>query len=220
MTAWNQPAREIAAFMRRLYQRGLTTTSGGNISVRLDANTILMTPGGTDKARIKAADIGAMSLQGERLSDFKPTCEAEMHLAIYRARPDVSAIVHAHPVTASAFAAAACPISNRLLCESYVILGEINLVQYQTLGSPQLAAAAAAAAGKYNCLLLQNHGALALGSSLLQAFDRLEVLENAARTTLICEHLLKAPAQLLPAAALPELQALRPNPPPADIPQP
>ncbi len=210
MTDWNEQASEIAEFMRRLYQQGLTTTSGGNISIRQD-EVILLTPGGTDKAKMRPEDIGQMNLQGELLSDFKPTCEVGMHLAIYRARPDINAIVHAHPVTASAFAAAECAISNRLLCESYLLLGEITCVDYETLGTAALAAAAAKAAQKYNCLLLRNHGALTLGKNLLQAFDRLEVLENAAKATLICEHLLKAAARTIPLERLADLDALRPR---------
>lgn len=186
---------EIAFFMRRLYRQGLTTTSGGNISVR-DGDTIWITPGGTDKGRMRTGEIGRMRLaDGQVLSKgFQPTCEADLHLTLYRRRPDIQAVVHAHPVTASAFAAAACPISNRLLGEAYVVLGEIIRVGYQKFGTLELASAVAAAAATGDTLLLDNHGAIALGQTLLQAFDRLEVLENAARTTLICDYLLRGQA--------------------------
>lgn len=199
---------EIAYFMRRLYRQGLTTTSGGNISAR-DGETIWITPGGTDKGRLQTGEIGRLRLSDGQAPDpaFHPTCEADMHLALYRARPDLQAIVHAHPVTASAFAAANCPISNRLLSEAYVVLGDIGRVSYQKFGSPELAAAVAAAAANSDVLLLGNHGALALGQTLLQAFDRLEVLENAARTTLICEFLLRGEAAPLTPD---QLAALRP----------
>jgi L-fuculose-phosphate aldolase len=198
-------ADTIAGFMRRLYERGLTTTSGGNISAKLD-QVVLMTPGSTDKAVMQGCDIGRMSLDGDLLDPgFKPTCEAGMHLAIYRARPDVLAVVHAHPVTASAFAAAACPISSTLLAESYVVLGDIAKVPYHLQGGTALAEAVALAAKRHNCMLMQNHGALALGKNLLHAFDRLEVLENAAKTTLICDHLLKAAVAHLTGAQIEEL---------------
>ncbi len=198
-------AEEIAEWMRRLYRQRLTTTSGGNISAR-DGDAVWMTPGSTDKATMQAADIGAMRLDGTLLTaGFRPTCEAQMHLAIYRARPDVRAVVHAHPVTASAFAAAECAISERLLAETYVVVGKIGRSAYHKQGTDALAQSVAEALAECNTILLPNHGALAVGDSLLQAFDRLEVLENAAQATLICEHLLKAPARHLTPEQLKEL---------------
>ena len=186
-------AREVARFMGRLYARGLTTASGGNISLRRD-DVVFMTPAGTDKGNLETRDIGRLALDGTILDPgFKPTCEAGLHLAVYHARPDVCAIVHAHPVTASAFAASTAEISTTLLSESAAVLGKIGRVPAIPFGTPELAAAAAETAKNYDVFLLNNHGAMALGSSLLQAFDRLEVLENAAKTTLICEHLLKNP---------------------------
>lgn len=185
-------AREIADFMKRLYQQQLTTTSGGNISVRR-GDAVFMTPGGTDKGRMETDEIGRLALDGTILDPgFKPTCEAGLHLAVYRARPDITAIVHAHPVTASAFSASEAEISTSLLAESAAVLGRIGRVPYFHFGTPELAEAAACCAKDYDVFLLNNHGAMTLGSSLLQAFDRLEVLENAAKTTLICEHLLKS----------------------------
>ena len=188
-----ETAREVARFMGRLYARGLTTTSGGNISLRC-GDVVYLTPAGTDKGNLETRDIGRLALDGTILDrGFKPTCEAGLHLAVYHVRPDVSAIVHAHPVTASAFAASTAEISTALLYESAAVLGKIGRVPAIPFGTPELAAAAAETAKNYDVFLLNNHGAMALGSSLLQAFDRLEVLENAAKTTLICEHLLKNP---------------------------
>ena len=191
-------ATEIAQFMQRLYRQQLTTTSGGNISVRR-GDEVFMTPGGTDKAKIESEEIGILALDGSVITPgFKPTCEAGLHLAIDRCRPDVSAIVHAHPVTASAFSASEAEISTSLLCESKAVLGKIGRVPFYHFGTSELANAAAACACDYDVFLLNNHGAVALGSSLLQAFDRLEVLENAAKITVICEHTLKAPAKYIP----------------------
>lgn len=187
-------AAEIAYFMRRLYRQGLTTTSGGNLSCRI-GNIVLMTPGGTDKGRLRAGEIGRLELDSGRILDegFKPTCESGMHLAIYRACPEISAIVHAHPVTASAFAASESVISSKLLAESYAVLHHIGAVDYCTFGTPELAARVAEEAKSCHTMILKNHGALTMGQSLLQAFDRLEVLENAARTTLICNYLTRTP---------------------------
>ncbi len=176
---------EIAYFMRRLYQQKLTTTSGGNISARL-GDYVLITPSGTDKGRLCADDIGVVDLHGEMIgSSFKPSIENRMHLEIYTARPDVKAIVHAHPAAASSYAATATALNIRLLAESYVILGDIAMVGYHCIGSEALAREAGETAGRgANCMLMRNHGALALGTSLLEAFDRLEVMEACAQVNL------------------------------------
>ncbi len=176
---------EIAYFMRRLYQQRLTTTSGGNISARL-GDLVLITPSGTDKGRLTAADIGVMNLQGEMMGEhFKPSIESRMHLGIYQARPDISAIVHAHPSAASTFAASTAVLNTHLLAESYVILGEVATVGYHCIGSEALAAETAECiSGGSNCALMLNHGALTVGKSLLEAFDRLEVMEVCAQINL------------------------------------
>ncbi|MDD5727393.1 MAG: class II aldolase/adducin family protein [Victivallales bacterium] len=183
---------EIAYFMGRLYQRGLTTTSGGNISTRCGDN-ILITPSATDKGRMTGAEVGTLDMECRIVGhEFKPTIESRMHTEIYKCRPDIQAVVHAHPVTAGAFAASRRPISTVYLAESLVIIGEIAYAPYACMGSDALAEIVAAAAAKSNCIVMRNHGVIALGKNLLQAFDRLEVLENAAKTTLICEGALAA----------------------------
>src|SRR5512133_2129948 len=103
--------KEVARFMRRLYKQGLTTTSGGNISLKINEEIILITPSATDKGRMKWNDIGIMKTDGENLTpDLKPSIEYEMHLSIYRKKEQTKAIVHAHPVFASAFTAMKCEV--------------------------------------------------------------------------------------------------------------
>jgi len=98
--------KEVAHFMRRLYKHGLTTTSGGNISLRLSDDLILITPTATDKGRMKWKEVGIVNIFGENFTpQLKPSIETAMHLAIYKRKNDVSAIVHAHPVFASLFTA-------------------------------------------------------------------------------------------------------------------
>jgi len=112
--------QDVADCMNRLYERGLTTTSGGNISVRHGADAILLTPSATDKGRMKAEEIAVIGLDGtNRTPDLKPSIETSMHLEIYRRCADVQAIVHAHPPRASAFAAARRAVNTRLIAESY-----------------------------------------------------------------------------------------------------
>lgn len=178
--------KEVARFMRRLYLQGLTSTSGGNISLRINEDLIAITPSATDKGRMKWKEVGILSILGENLTpELKPSIESGMHLAIYKRKPEIKAIVHAHPVCASSFTAMKAEIETNLTAEACAILGTPVVVPYALMGTADLAAAAADYIEKSDILLLENHGVLTTGDSLLQAFDKTEVLENAARMTLI-----------------------------------
>jgi L-fuculose-phosphate aldolase len=172
--------------MRRLYQCGLTTTSGGNISARC-GDKVLITPSATDKARMSAEQIGILDMDCNIVGEqFKPTIESQMHVEIYKRRSDVQAVVHAHPVYASAFAASQRRISTRYLAEALVVIGKIAYAPYACQGTSKLARLVGDAAEEADCIVMRNHGIIALGKNLLQAFDRMEILENAAKTTFIC----------------------------------
>lgn len=179
---------QIAYFMQRLYRQKLTTTSGGNISVR-NGDMVLITPSGLDKGAISGEQIGEMDMEGNIIGKtFKPSIESQMHLAVYRSRPDIRAIVHAHPVTGCSFAAAAVAINTRIGSESYAILGTPAYADYALMGTIDLADQVAAAATRSDCVIMKNHGILTVGKTLLEAFDRMEVLENAAIITLNILH--------------------------------
>jgi L-fuculose-phosphate aldolase len=178
--------KEVAAFMRRLYKQGLTTTSGGNISLRISEELIVITPSGTDKGRMKWKEVGIMNLSGENLTpELKPSMESGMHLEIYRKQKDIRAVIHAHPVFASSFTATKCCIDTNLTAEAAWVLGTPVMVPYSLMGTPDLAQAVSGNIEKSEILLLENHGVVTAGASLLQAFDRMEVLENAAKMTII-----------------------------------
>jgi L-fuculose-phosphate aldolase len=180
--------KEVARFMRRLYKHGLTTTSGGNISLRLTDDLILITPTATDKGRMKWKEVGIVNILGENLTPhLKPSIETGMHLAIYKMKRDVLAIVHAHPVYASLFTAIKAKINTNLTAEAKAILGDPLFVRYAVMGSKALADVAAEHIMHSDILLLENHGILTTGSKLLHAFDKIEVLENAAKMTLMTE---------------------------------
>lgn len=188
----DEAKKRIAYFMRRLYKQGLTTTSGGNISMRWIDGTILITPSSSDKGRMVGSEIGLLDMNGNIIgTTFKPTIESRMHLEIYKKRSDVAAIVHAHPVNVSAFAASKIQINNKFLAESYIVLGEIAYTEYYCQGSDKLAKVISSAISSANCIVMRNHGALVVGQSLLQAFDRLEVLEIAAKMTIIKRSILQ-----------------------------
>jgi L-fuculose-phosphate aldolase len=202
------PAREeLAYFMRRLYECGLTTCSGGNLSVRIDEAHAIITPSALDKGRMTPEQIGLMTLSGENLTPrLTASIEAGMHLAVYRTRPDVRAIVHAHPVIATSFSAMKARIDTTLTAEAYAVVGEPALAGYALMGTQALAERVAESVRGADVVLMENHGILAVGNTLLKAFDRLEVLESAAKMTIIAR--LMGGASPLTPARIEELDAL------------
>ena len=188
MKEYKSERREVACFMKRLYRQGLTTTSGGNISMRISDDLIAITPSATDKGRMKWKEVGLMSIFGENLiPELKPSIESEMHLSIYRKNIEVKAIIHAHPLFATSFTAMKCKIDTNLTAEACAILGTPKQIPYALMGTKELAEIVSEHAVSDDILLLENHGILTTGSNLLQAFDKIEVLENAARMTLITD---------------------------------
>ena len=174
--------------MRRLYDRGLTTTSGGNISMKITEELIAITPSATDKGTMRWREVGLVNIFGENLTPkLKLSMETGMHLSIYKKKKEVAAIIHAHPLFASTFTAIKCKIDTNLTAEACAILGEPLLVPYALMGTPDLAKIVAEHILSSDILLLENHGVLTTGEDLLQAFDKIEVLENAARMTLIAD---------------------------------
>lgn len=177
---------EVAYFMRRLYRQGLTTCSGGNLSLRVDKDTVLITPSAVDKGELRGDQIAMFTLDGRNLTPrFKSSIETGMHLAVLRARPDANAVVHAHPVTATAFAAMDKDINFHLTAEAFAILGTPKRAPYCIMGSDGLAQIVADCLKDADVALMQNHGVICVGKTLLNAFDRLEVTEAAAKMTWI-----------------------------------
>ena len=186
MDKYHFEREEIARFMRRLYRQNLTTTSGGNISCRCADGNIAITASQADKGEQSAEFVGVVTPEGEQLTSWlKLSIETGLHLAVYAARPDVSAIVHAHPVTATFFTAtASCMLDTHITAESYAVSGEVVRIPYALMGTEKLAQLVAQYMKDYNCGLMENHGVITLGNSLLAAFDRMELLENAAKQTI------------------------------------
>ncbi|HPY11357.1 MAG TPA: class II aldolase/adducin family protein [Sphaerochaeta sp.] len=193
----------VADYMRRLYDRGLTTASGGNISLRLDKNHFLITPSALDKGRLVADQIAIVTLEGKSLTPhLRLSIETEMHRLILISRPDAMAVVHAHPTYASAFTALSrdggVAIDTHLIAESYYILEDPIFVDYRLMGTVDLAEQVAMKAFDHDVLLLENHGVLTIGKSLLDAFDKIELLERASQMTLYTRLMEGAGCQLRP----------------------
>lgn len=185
---FSEERQKVAALMSRLYSCRLTTTSGGNISLRLTDNMFCITPSKLDKANLTGELIAVVSMDGENLTKHLPlSIESEMHRRALLARPDIAAVVHAHPCFASAFTAMKRPINTRLLAESWFLLGEPSFAPYARMGTPALAEAVSACLASSDVVLMENHGVLTVGKTLIEAFDLIEVLENSARMTYITE---------------------------------
>lgn len=196
---YEQQRVEVAACMTRLYERGLTTTSGGNISLRLDRAHFCITASGKDKASLTADDIAVADFDGKNLTPhLKMSIENGIHRLVLLARPDMNAVVHAHSLYASAFSAIrpregeTNPVDTALIAESWFLLGNAGYVPYHKQGSGALAEAVADASRTYDVMLMENHGVVAVGRTLIEAFDRIEVFENAARMTYITRTLAAA----------------------------
>jgi L-fuculose-phosphate aldolase len=183
-----QHRREICIAGRWLYERGYIVACEGNLSVRLDEGRILNTPTCMNKGTLTPDDLVITDLNGAHLSgQHKVSSEVAMHTLFYRMRPDVQAICHAHPPTATGFAVAGRALDKALLPEVIVGLGQIPLVRYATPGTPELSAAIEPFVPHYNALLLANHGAVTCGVDLLTAFFRMETIEHCAKITLAAE---------------------------------
>lgn len=179
--------KEIADTMRRVYERGLTTSLGGNISMRL-GSVMLITPSSLDKASLGDEDIANVDIEsGKNLTPgLKLSIESEMHRLIYLKRPTCKAVIHAHPVFSSLFSASEEEICTDIIAESYYQLGRVVKTSYAIMGSRELAEKVSDDASSCCAVLLERHGALTVSDkSLLEALERLECLENAARMSLL-----------------------------------
>lgn len=187
MTARDRDAVALAivGVCRRLYERGLIAGPDGNVSARLADGSILVTPSGLSKGIVTAEHLVVVDMQGGVLEgNLPPTSELRMHLRIYARRPDVRAVVHAHPPTATGFAVAGESFMAPVLPEVILQMGEVPLVPYATPGTDALADALDPYLDHHDAVLLANHGATTLGATLTEAHHRMESLEHAARILL------------------------------------
>lgn len=185
MSTLTEARRGIVLVCRRLYQQGLIAGQDGNVSVRLGPDRILVTPAGMSKIDVRSDDLVEVSLAGKRRrGKHAPSSEVAVHLAIYRGRPDVRAVVHAHPPTATGFAVAGETLPANALPELVYAVGPVALVPYETPGTQALADLFTPLLVSHDAWLMMNHGAVTAGPSLRVAHQRMESLEHAARILL------------------------------------
>jgi L-fuculose-phosphate aldolase len=186
MASERQHRLEIIRFGRCLHEQGFVAATDGNLSVRLGENRLLVTPTGMSKGAMRTTDLVIVDLEGNRLAGKRHvSSEIGMHLLIYRLRPEVQGIVHAHPPTATGFAASGFDLTRPLVCELVVGLGKIPLARYGTPGTPELAEALAPLIPDHDAILMANHGVVTCGPSLENAFMKMETVEHFAKITLV-----------------------------------
>ncbi len=191
-----------------MYERGLIAGGDGNVSVRVGADAVLITPAGLSKVDVHPEDLVELGLDGTvRGGARRPSSELTVHLRAYQRRPDVRAVVHAHPPMSTAFAVAGQPIDTGVLAELRFGVGPVALVPYGTPSTAEAADVFDPYWASHDAFLMAHHGALTLGRTLTEAHQRIESLENGARILWAARALGSVPS--LPADALAALDALR-----------
>ena len=177
---------DLVDISHRVYDRGFVTATDGNISARLPNGNILATPTAINKGLVRADDLVEVDGQGNLVSGLRrPSTELEMHLYIYDHRPDVHAVVHAHPPYATGFATARIPLTDCLFPEVIVGLGAIPLAQYATPSTPEVVESISPFVDRADAILLANHGVVTSGQDLHDAYFKMEKVEHAAHITFI-----------------------------------
>jgi L-fuculose-phosphate aldolase len=193
---------------RRLYARGYTASNDGNISTRLDERRLLMTPKSVCKGFMSPDMMVITDLDGKKLAgDRDPSSEMQMHLEVYRQRPDARAVVHAHPPMATGFAVAGIPLDRAVLAEVVTTLGSVPIADYATPSTKELPEAVRKYVKAHDGMLLANHGALTLGSDLFAAYYKMETIEHFAHISLVAR--LLGGERLLSRQEVDRLQGLR-----------
>jgi len=180
-----QTARsKLAEVCRLLYDRNLTVSAGGNMSLRLNEKEFLITPSGRNKGMLRPDEMVLMSISGKALSDGKPSMEKKFHIALFKANPDTASVIHCHPLYCTALTVRGEKIKSALTPEGIILLGEVPMIGYFTPGSKKLSDAIAEHAS-YKAMLMERHGAITQGRTLEEAFNRMEELEFQARLQML-----------------------------------
>ncbi len=190
MPSESQLRADIVEVGRRLYARGYTASNDGNISTRLDDRRLLMTPASVCKGFMDPQMMVITDMEGNKLAgERKPSSEMQMHLEVYRQRPEIQAVVHAHPPVATAFAVAGIPLDRAVLAEVVTTLGSVPIAEYATPSTQELPAAVRKYVKAHDGMLLANHGALTLGSDVFAAYYKMETIEHFANISFVARML-------------------------------
>lgn len=184
--------KQICEIGKRIYDRGMVAANDGNISVKISDNEFLCTPTGTSKGFMTPDMICKVDIDGNILQankGYRPSSEIKMHLRVYKQRPDVKSVVHAHPMYGTAFAIAGIPLTQPIMPEAVISLGCVPIAEYGTPSTDEIPDAVEKYLQNYDAVLLENHGALSYGDSLITAYYKMESLEFYAQLLFISKQL-------------------------------
>ncbi len=172
--------KQICDIGKRIYDRGMVAANDGNISVKLNDNEFLCTPTGVSKGFMTPEYICKVDANGNVIqanAGFKPSSEIKMHMRVYKERPDVNSVVHAHPMYATSFAIAGIPLTEPIMPEAIIALGCVPIAEYGTPSTEEIPDAVSKYLPYFDAVLLENHGALAYSDTLLNAYHKMESVE-------------------------------------------
>ena len=172
--------KQICEIGQRIYNKGMVAANDGNISVKISENEFLCTPTGVSKGFMTPEFICKVDKNGKVIQankGFKPSSEIKMHMRVYRERPDVNSVVHAHPMYATSFAIAGIPLTEPIMPEAVIALGCVPIAEYGTPSTEEIPDAVSKYVQHYDAVLLENHGALSYSDSLINAYYKMESLE-------------------------------------------
>lgn len=204
--------KEMCEIGRRVYNRGMVAANDGNFSVKLNDNEYLCTPTGVSKGFMTPEYICKVDAQGNVLEaneGFRPSSEVKMHMRVYKERPDVNAVVHAHPMYATTFAIAGIPLMEPIMPEAVIFLGGVPLAKYGTPSTVEVPDSIMPYIQEYDAVLLENHGALTYSDSLMNAYHKMESVEFYAR--LMYQAKMLGGPQILDEKRVEELYEIRRN---------
>ena len=184
--------KQICEIGKRIYDKGMVASNDGNISVKLNDNEFLCTPTGVSKGFMTPEYICKVDRNGKVLQangNFKPSSEIKMHMRVYKERPDVGAVVHAHPLYATGFAIAGIPLTQPIMPEAVISLGCVPIAEYGTPSTEEIPDAVSKYLQSFDAVLLENHGALSYSDNLLNAYHKMESVEFYARLLYISKQL-------------------------------
>lgn len=176
--------QKLAEICKLLYDRNLTVSAGGNMSLRLNDAEVIITPTGRNKGMLEPEDMVKVDLNGNILSDGKPSIEHKFHLELYKKNSDTNAVIHCHPLYCVALAVQEKKMRSALTPEGVLLLGEVPLIKYFTPGSQELVDEISKYSS-YNAILMSKHGALTQGKTLEEAYNRMEEMEFQAKLQLL-----------------------------------
>lgn len=202
---------QICEIGKRIYDRGMVAANDGNISVQMSENVFLCTPTGISKGFMTPDCICKVDQSGTLIEEngtYKPSSELKMHMRVYEKRPDIKAVVHAHPLYATAYAVAGIPLDQPIIAEAVLMLGTVPVAPYASLSTMEVPDSITPFLPDHDAVLLANHGALTYSDSLLSAYYKMESLEHYAHLSYLSKEL---GARNIPEDEVERIVALRPK---------